>query len=436
MRKLFSGGVHPKHKKEMSTKSAMPSEIIPKQVIIPMLQHIGVACNALVKPGDYVLAGQKIGDGNDKCVPIHASVSGTVTQIKPYPHPNGQLIEAVVIDNDYKDAHIEYKGNSEPLDTLDVDSLLHTIHEAGIIGMGGAAFPGSIKALSAMENADTLIANACECEPYITSDDILMRTEPKQIFEGMMIVSRIISPKRLIIAIEDNKAQAIEKLNLIKKDYPLVEIKVLPTMYPQGSEKQLVKALTCKEIPPKSLPTSVGCVVFNVSTFAAIYKAVRLGMPLTQRIITVTGEAVKNPQNFTVRIGTPFSELIDGAGGLYDDANCVINGGPMMGTAQGELCVPAIKATNAVLCLFKYKKNDVKEPVCIRCGKCVEVCPMHLEPLFLYSYAISKNINELNRFNINDCLECGCCAYICPGKLSLVKQFRIGKELVKEASSK
>ena len=310
MKHLFFGGIHPKYNKEMSTKIAELPVVAPKQVVIPMLQHVGAPCTPLVSVGDHVLKGQKIGDGEGLCVPVHASVSGTVVAIEPRPHVSGRMITAVVIDNDFQETPIQIKRFEEPLDQLDMDKALNRIRESGIVGMGGAAFPGNVKALGAMGNIDTLIANACECEPYITADDFLLRTNPTQVLEGMMILRKGLNPKRTVLAVEDNKVEAIATVKKLLKQYPDIELAVLPTRYPQGAEKQLIQALTKREIAPGQLPVSVGCVVFNVSTYAAIYRSVRLGLPLIQRIVTVSGEAIAEPRNFAVRIGTPFHDLI------------------------------------------------------------------------------------------------------------------------------
>ncbi len=436
MKRHFFGGIHPHYNKEISTQSADLFTIMPKQLVIPLRQHIGAPCKPLVQVGDHVLRGQKIGDGEGLCVPVHASVSGTVIAIEPRPHPNGQMVESIVIDNDFQDTSIPCSICELPMEQLDADTVLHTIREAGIVGMGGAAFPGNIKALSAMGNVDTLIANACECEPYITSDDSLLRTNPEQVLEGMMILHRVLNPHRMVLAVEDNKAAAIQRLHALKKDYPLIDIVVLPTRYPQGSEKQLIQAVTGRQVPPGGLPVHVDCVVFNVSTFAAIYRAVRMGMPLIQRIVTISGEAIAKPQNFIVRIGTPFHDLIEAAGGLHDKTERVISGGPMMGVAQSDLSVPVVKATNSILCLLKDQNGQAENPVCLRCGKCVAVCPMHLQPLYLYRFTLAGRTEELMRLHVTDCMECGSCAFTCPGKLPLVEKFRLGKKLVKEAAPK
>ena len=430
MKKLFFGGIHPRYNKEMSTTNTNFQTVLPKQVIIPMQQHIGAPCTPLVQVGDYVKRGQKIGDGEGLCVPVHASVSGTVSAIESRPHPTLGSALAVVIDNDFKDETV-----TNPIPTTP-DEILGAIREAGIVGMGGAAFPGNVKAISAMGYIDTLIANACECEPYITADDSLLRTNPEQVLEGMMILHGILHPANMVLAVEDNKAEAIEKLKALVVNFPEIEIRILPTRYPQGAEKQLVQSVTGREVLPGKLPVSVGCAVFNVSTFAAIYRAVRLGMPLTQRIVTISGEAISEPQNFIVRIGTPFHDLVEAAGGLHDKTERVICGGPMMGAAQSDLAVPVVKATNSILCLLRDVNGAVENPVCLRCGKCIVACPMRLQPLYMYRYVNAEKLNELDRLHLMDCMECGSCAFTCPGKLPLVETFRKGKKLLKEAAKK
>ena len=420
----------------MSTVITTFRTITPKQVVIPMQQHIGAPCTPLVQAGDRVLRGQKIGDGEGLCVPVHASVSGTVIAIEPRPHTSGRMVNAVVIENDFQDEAVPAKVDDRPLEQLDTDEILHAIREAGIVGMGGAAFPGNVKALSAMGKVNTLIANACECEPYITADDSLLRTEPEHVLEGMSLLRHVLNPERVVLAVEDNKAEAIEKIRSLLPSYPGIELAVLPTMYPQGAEKQLIQSLTGREVPPGQLPVSVNCAVFNVSTYAAIYRAVRLGLPLTQRIVTISGEAIAQPQNFIVRIGTSFHDLIEVAGGLHDKTERVISGGPMMGIAQSDLAVPVIKATNSILCLLKDVNGAAENPVCLRCGKCVAVCPMLLQPLYMYRFTNAGRVDELQRLNVLDCLECGSCAFTCPGKLPLVETFRKGKMMVREASKK
>ena len=435
MKHLFFGGIHPKYNKEMSTIITAFSTIAPKQVVIPMQQHIGAPCQPLVKVGDHVLRDQKIGDGEGLCVPVHASISGTVVAVEPRPHTSGRDVMAVVIENDFKDERILSQVPEIPFTEMDNDLILHTIRESGIVGMGGAAFPGNVKALSSMGHVDTLIANACECEPYITADDSLLRTTPDQVLTGMEILRKVLNPERTVLAVEDNKQQAIERLKPLMAEHPGIELVVLPTRYPQGAEKQLIQSVTGREVEPGKLPVSVGCAVFNVSTYAAIYRAICWGVPLTQRIVTVSGETVKQPQNFNVRIGTPIRDLIAEAGGLTEETERVISGGPMMGVAQSNLDVPVIKAVNSILCLPKDQNGAAENPVCLRCGKCVGVCPRRLQPLYMYRYAKCEDAAHLERLNLLDCMECGSCAFTCPGKLPLVEYFRKGKALVRQAQA-
>ena len=433
MKRLFFGGIHPKYNKEMSTGITFFKIITPKQVVIPMVQHIGAPCTPLVKVGDRVLRGTKIGDGDGLCVPVHASVAGTVTAVEPRPHPSGRMVMSVVIENDFTDKAVEVTRCEDPLNTCSDDEILHKIREAGLVGMGGAAFPGNVKAMSAMGHIEYLIANACECEPYITADDSLLRSNPEQVLKGMQLLQKVLKPEYTVLAVEDNKLEAIMTLRKLIRNYPGIELRVLPTRYPQGSEKQLIQAVTGRQVPSGKLPVNVGCAVFNVASFAAIFRAVYWGVPLTQRIVTVSGETVNLPQNFVVRLGTPFADLIQAAGGLTDATERVVSGGPMMGIAQSDLAVPVVKATNSILCLPHDENGAAENPVCLRCGKCVAVCPMGLQPLYMYRYAVCGETGELTRLHLMDCMECGSCAYTCPGKLPLVEQFRKGKALLREA---
>ena len=384
MKRLFFGGIHPKYNKEMSTGITFFKIITPKQVVIPMVQHIGAPCTPLVQVGDRVLRGTKIGDGDGLCVPVHASVAGTVVAVEPRPHPSGRMVMSVVIDNDFTDEAVEVVRCYDPLNSLTDDAILHMIREAGLVGMGGAAFPGNVKAISAMGHIEYLIANACECEPYITADDSLLRTDPEQVLKGMQLLQKVLKPDHVVLAVEDNKQEAIMTLRKLIRGYPGIELRVLPTRYPQGSEKQLIQAVTGRQVPSGKLPVNVGCAVFNVASFAAIFRAVYWGVPLTQRIVTVSGEAVSLPQNFVVRLGTPFADLIEAAGGMTDATERVVSGGPMMGIAQSDLSVPVVKATNSILCLPHDENGAAENPVCLRCGKCVGVCPMGLQPLYMY----------------------------------------------------
>lgn len=434
MKSLFFGGVHPDGHKDMSTAVPLAATPLPAKVVIPLRQHIGAPCRPLVAVGDAVRMGQKIGDGGELCVPVHASVSGVVEAIGDRPHPGGGLCLSVVIKNDFLDTPDHAMTPHSDSSQLTPDELIAIIHEAGLVGMGGAAFPTDVKSQTGVGRVDTVILNACECEPYITADDTLLRTRPMDVLRGLSILARILSPERIVIALEDNKAEAAAALKKHLPGFPDIELKVLPTRYPQGAEKQLIQAVTGREVPSGGLPKDVSCAVFNTASAAAVCHAVHEGVPVFQRIVTVTGEGVKQPRNLMVRVGTSFQEVINAAGGLGSDVWKVLSGGPMMGLAQSDLSVPVTKATNAILCLSSAQNGESPNPVCIRCGKCLEVCPIRLEPLYLYRFANAGNLSALRRFHLMDCIECGCCAYACPGKLPLVEGFRKGKRALKEGA--
>lgn len=434
MKHFFFGGVHTDGRKNLSEDSKLKTASVPEEIVIPMSQHIGVACTPLVKAGDWVGLGQKIGDGKGLCVPVHASVSGTVLAVEPRLHSNGREVLSVVIKNDYEDTPAYGMEPHTDPSKLSAEALIHIIREAGIAGMGGATFPTHVKADSGIGTVDTLLINACECEPYITADDMLLQIFTEQVFRGVDICRQILRPEKTVIVIEDNKPKGISAVKKLLPEFPGIELTVLPTRYPQGAEKQLILAVTGQEVPFGKLPKDVGCAVFNVATMSAVFRAVYEGRPLIERIVTVTGEGVREPQNFSVRLGTSLEHLINASGGLTEDIWKVICGGPMMGVAQKDLSVPVIKGTNAILCLPDSQNGETEHPECIRCGRCISVCPMHLQPLYLFRYAAEQAVEALEQGYIQDCIECGCCSYICPGKLPLTESFRGAKKLCKEAN--
>lgn len=431
MRKqTFWGGVHPAGRKELSSGAPLVPCPPPRQVVIPLLQHIGRPCTPLVSVGDHVDMGQKIGDGEGLCVPVHASVSGTVVAIEPRSHPGGRPCEAVVIDNDLQDTYHSAVPPCGDPENLDADGLIHRIREAGLVGMGGATFPTDIKAN--IGKVETLIANACECEPYITADDALLCTDADRAIRGLQLLRQLLRPRRTVIAIEDNKERAVSILEEKLRGQREIELAVLPTRYPQGAEKQLIQTITGHQVPSGGLPRDVGCAVFNVATCASVCRAVVEGEPILRRIVTVTGHGIREPKNLIVPIGTPFSHVVEAADGLQGDVWKLIAGGPMMGRTQADLTTPVIKGTNAIVALTKADNGESSHPACIRCGKCVAVCPMGLQPLYLYRFSRCGDRDMLRHYCIMDCIECGCCAYTCPGKLPIVAAIREGKPLVKE----
>ena len=353
MRHLFWGGVHPAGRKELSRGAAPTPAPLPSQVVIPMVQHIGKPCTPLVKAGEPVKLGQKIGDAEGLSATIHASVSGTVAAVEPRPHPSGRAVLSVVIDNDYQDTPAQALEPHATHEGLSPNDILSIIREAGIVGMGGATFPTDIKAVTAQGRVDTILVNACECEPYITADDALLCSYPEQIFRGLAALDAALHPDRRVIAVEDNKSEAIAILRRHLPDWPGVELAVLPTRYPQGAEKQLIQAVTGRQVPSGGFPKDVGCAVFNIATCASVCRAVADGEPILRRIVTITGHGIKEPKNLIVPIGTPFAHAIEAAGGLQGDVWKVIAGGPMMGRSQADLSTPVIKGTNAIVALMQ-----------------------------------------------------------------------------------
>lgn len=428
----FKRGVHPPHGKHLSENKPI-EDYTPKGLLVfPMSQHIGAPCEPLVKKGDKVLLGQKIGEAKGFGMSaIHSSVSGTVKDIAPRLTAGGTKVLSIVIENDNEYISVPNLEKERDYTKLSKEDLLNIIREAGIVGMGGAAFPTHVKLNPpADKNIDSIIINAAECEPYLTCDHRLMLEESEKIVIGLNIILKIFPNAKGYIGIENNKPDAIELMEKCCKDYPNIEVKALKTKYPQGAEKQLIYSITKREVPSGKLPADVGCVVQNVGTVYQIYKAVVLGLPLTDRIVTITGGAIKEPKNLRVKLGTSIKELVEYCGDFKEEPIKVISGGPMMGMTLSSLDIPVVKGTSGVLCLTEKEGHMPDSTSCIRCGKCIEACPMNLLPTNLHSLCERHEFEEFEKLNGLDCIECGCCTFVCPAKNHLVQSIRVGKRIV------
>jgi len=427
----FKGGIHPPQHKAISTGQPIQAATLAKELVLPLHQHIGESAQPIVEVGDRVLKGQKIARAEGYVsASVHASSSGTVVAIeeRPIPHPSGLSATCIIIDTDGEDRWIEHGPEATPYTEMPASHLRNLIRTSGIVGLGGAGFPSYIKLNPAGTEIDTLILNGVECEPYISCDDMLMRERPEQVIAGAKVMRHALQAKQTLIAIEDNKPEAYAALLKTCQDEVGIEVVQVPTLYPQGSEKQLIKVLTDKEVPSNGLPLQVGIVVHNVGTAAAIHNAIDLGKPLTSRIVTITGDGVAEPCNLEVPLGTPMQHLLDQCGGLRNDVDRIIMGGPMMGFAMHSIDIPVIKTTN---CILAATKDNVTPPSdimpCIRCGACADVCPVELLPQQLQWFARAKEFDRAQEYNLFDCIECGCCSYVCPSNIPLVHYYRYAK---------
>lgn len=436
MLKTFIGGVHPKGQKESTENKAIQQARLPSRAVIPMIQHTGAPCEPLVKIGDMVKKGQLIGK-SDKFIssPVHASISGVVKEVKEAPHPTVGKAVSVVIESDGKDEQDESVKKRENAAGLPKEQIVEIVREAGIVGLGGAAFPTHVK-LKPPKKIDTVILNGAECEPYLTCDDRMMIERPGDVTKGLLLIMKALEVNKAIIAIESNKPKAIKSINEelrnsgTRADFLNKEItlKALPAKYPQGSEKQLIEAVLKRRVPPKGLPLDVGCVVHNTGTAIAISEAVYDGKPLIERVVTITGDCIKEPLNLNVRIGTTAGELLEECGGAVRGISKVVAGGPIMGIAQCTMEVPVIKGTSGVLFLSSAAACIFDEMPCIKCARCVDACPMNLLPLMYAKFVKKEKWGELDDCNIEDCIECGACSYVCPGRIPLVHYIKTGKK--------
>lgn len=421
----FVGGIHPPENK-LTADSQIVNMPPPKRVILPLTQHLGAPAKPVVCVGDVVKRGQKIAEasGNVSSA-VHSSISGKVSAIIPWIHPTLlKPVESIVIDSDGLDTAVNTTANFSDHLRFSSAELRKVIFDSGIVGLGGACFPTHIK-LNPSKDIDYLIINGCECEPYLTCDDALMRENAREIIEGIKIMMHILNAYQAVVAIEKNKKEAFEIFKKIVFNEPNIVVKLLPVKYPQGAEKQLIKVLTDREVPSGGLPFDVGVVVQNVATVYAVFNAVKNGVPLYERVVTITGEAIKKPGNYKVRLGTLISDVVEFCGGVSEEVVQVIVGGPMMGFAQASLEVPVIKGTSGILFMTSAGKSDFSS--CIRCSKCVMVCPMNLMPNMLSVYAEKELYDRTNDYSPLDCIECGCCTYVCPASRPIVSHIKLSK---------
>lgn len=427
----FKRGVHPPHGKYLTENKAI-EDLDPKELLVfPMSQHIGAPAQCLVKKGDKVLVGQKIGQASGFIsANIYSSVSGTVKDVKPVLTAAGTKSLAVIVEND---GAYEETEMPKPKDYKEMtkEEIVEIVKEAGVVGMGGATFPTNVKLSPPPDKKiDAIILNGAECEPYLTCDHRLMLEETNMIVEGLKIILQMFPDAKGYIGVENNKKNAIEILKKATKDISNIEVKVLQTKYPQGAEKQLIYSITNREVPSGKLPADAGCIVQNVNTVREIYNAVVNGRPTMTRVVTVTGEAVKEPKNLRVRLGMSYRELVEACNGFKEDPVKIISGGPMMGMTISTLDVPVLKGSSGILCLTAKQAVLPEESSCIKCGKCVEACPMFLIPSALDSLGRRKEFEEFENKNGLDCIECGSCTFVCPAKRHLIQSIRTAKRTV------
>jgi len=424
----YYGGVHPVEGKEPTEHLALVEFPAPETVVIPLSQHLGAPATACVAVGDTVKVGQKIGEqAGFISAPVHSSVSGTVIAIEDRPHASRGTCLSVVIKNDGLNTIHESVKPNKPLEELSVEEIISIVKEAGIVGMGGAGFPTYVK-LQPGKPIEAVLINACECEPMLTADHRVLLEQTDDVIYGLKAVMKAVAAPKGIIVIEDNKADAIELMQAKVAEEEGIEVLVAHTKYPQGGEKMLIKYALGRSVPSGKLPADVGACVSNVSTVKAIADAIKTGMPLIERVTTVTGKYIPNPGNFIVKIGTSAEALVNHCGGITNPEAVIKAGGPMMGFPQTTLDTPIMKGSNGIITV---DADNAEAQPCIKCGRCVDVCPMELKPLYFYKYAKEENWEGFKSQNVMDCMECRCCEYICSSKLPLVSMIKTGKNAVR-----
>lgn len=436
---VFKGGVHPEYHKEFTASLAIVPMAAPAKVVIPLQQHIGAPCEALVAVGDEVAAGQKIGEGKGfVSAPVHASVSGKVTAIGPYNHPLGPKVTAVTIENDGQyTRHESFRPAGKSLEELTPEDIRSAVREAGIVGLGGATFPAHVKLAPPPEKPiDVVVLNGAECEPYLTADHRLMLENSAEIVFGLKLMLKALGASTGVIGIESNKPDALRVMGQAVEKEENLSVVSLHTKYPQGAEKMLIQVTTRRKVPAGGLPMDVGVVNHNVGTAIVMAQAIREGKPLIERVVTVTGGGIARPANLMVKVGTLVSDVLAACGGLKENARKLVIGGPMMGLSQPHADIPVIKGTSGITVLSDEEMRLEAIRPCIKCAKCVEACPMNLLPLFLAQAAEHNLIDRAEKLHAADCFECGCCSYTCPARRPLTQWIRLGKAAVLERRRK
>ncbi len=427
----FRGGVHPYDGKELSKEKPVRELLPGKELVYPLSQHIGAPAKPIVAKGDHVLAGQKIAEmGGFVSANIHASVSGTVKEIKKVRNNVGSMVDAIVVENDEKYETVEFQ-KADSLENLSKEEILDRIKEGGVVGMGGAGFPTHVKlAPKEPEKIEYVLVNGAECEPYLTSDYRRMLEQPEWIIGGLKCILKLFDNAKGYICIEDNKPDCIAKMTEMVKGEQKIEVRTLKTKYPQGAERCLIYAVSGREINSSMLPADAGCVVDNIDTVCAVYRAVMAGEPVMDRIVTVTGEAVADPCNFKAKMGTSFADLLEAAGGFKQPAKKIISGGPMMGFAMFDYHVPVVKTSSAMLCMTEDDISEKESTACINCGRCVNACPARLVPSRLATYSEHGQAELFEKHHGMECVECGCCSFVCPAKRPLTQSMRSMRKMV------
>ena len=429
--KSFKGGIHPPYSKELTKDKALEKADDPEVVVIPMQQHIGAPCEPIVKAGDEVKVGQKIGEAvGFVSAPIHSSVSGVVKKVEALETPSGKTL-SIRIESDGKNEIHESVKPKGSLDSLTSEEIVSIVKEAGITGLGGASFPTHVKLVPPPEKKiDAFILNGAECEPYLSADHRLMLETPEKVIFGLKALMKAVAVDKGYIVVEDNKKNAIEALRLAATDEPNIEIIETETKYPQGDEKRIIEASTGRIVPKGGLPMDAGVIVNNVGTAAAVATAIETGMPLIERIVTITGDSITSPKNLIVKIGTSFKDVIEQCGGYSLEPGKIIMGGPMTGATQFTDEIPVIKGTSGVLVLSQAKSQTPVPSHCIRCGKCTEVCPVFIQPVAIRNLSVKERHEETEDLHVLSCIECGSCSFICPAKIPLLQSIRISKQAV------